>query len=157
MPLNARQLSHLFANNIAKYLSQHNPNRFYIIDYKPNKQFITYTCDKHKMIGIGNGTYNFINDMNTNASDNDICKINIRYNKVHPSPNIDSPMHPLNSFYPQLKNYVIGPYYVSTSAVTDALWQPVIYKHLQRNLSVKVLNFYNRELMESQYKFLSCY
>ena len=135
--LGRHSLQKIFSQNYAKYLSQHDPSRFYIIHYLDNGQFITQTHQKNKLLGSGNGTYTFIDS-------DDGCKINIKYDKVFPSPNKQSPMHVENPFYPELRNYQIGPFY--TVAPREAVtWLPVLYNQIQGDRGFKILNFYKKD------------
>ena len=129
-------LQKIFSQNYAKYLSQHDPSRFYIINYLDNGQFNIETYNENKLLGSGNGTYTFINSNNG-------CKLNIKYNKIFPSPNLKSPMHIENPFYNKLYNYQIGPFYTVIPNDT-VIWLPILYNHLQMEKGFKVLNFYKK-------------
>ena len=135
-PLGRRSLQGIFTQHYAKYLSQHDPSRFYLINYLDNGQFLTQTHQKNKLLGTGWGTYNFLG---SGVS----CRLNIRYEEVFPSPNARSPMHPENPFYPELRDYQIGPFYAALPR-GPYTWLPVLYNQIQGDLGFKVLNFYKR-------------
>lgn len=137
-PLFQLDLNHLFCKKIAKYASQHSPYRFYIIDYNSNDTFYTHTYEYNKLLGTGNGKYNIIDTDNG-------ALLNIEYKNIYNSPNPESPMHPTNLFYSELRKYTIGPLYTQTLD-HKSKWQPVLYNHLQKEKSFKVLNFYDRDL-----------
>ena len=139
-PLFKKELRTLFTRKVAKYASQHSPYRFYIIDYKIDNLFYTHTYEDDKRLGSGYGTYEMIN---TEGG----ALLNIEYKNIYHSPNPESPMHPENAFYPQLHKYTIGPLYTQ-SLDHNSKWQPVLYNHLQKEKSFKVLNFYDRRLFD---------
>lgn len=130
------QLRTIFRQYYAKYLSQHNSNRHYIIKYNENNTFTNSTFENNVKIGTSRGTYFYINKDNQ-------CLINIQYQNVFPSPNISSPFHKRNIFYPKLSNYTLGPFYTSLPN-EPVILLPVLYKHLQLENSFKVLNFYKK-------------
>jgi len=136
--LTKKQVQKLFKYNYAKYLSQHDPKRHYLIHYNLDNTFLIHTFNKNKYLGTGCGIYNLIDK-------EDECLINIQYKNVFPSPNFKSPMNPYNSFYPQLKNYTIGPLYTKLPS-ENVKWLPVLYNHLQIEKGFKVLNFYRKKL-----------
>ena len=133
IPCNKSQLIDIFKERTAKYLSQHDMNRHYTVKYHDNKTFETTTYEDNRRIGIGWGIYEFVGNPNE-------CKVNIQYESIFPSPHKSSPMNPSNPFYPNLKNYVIGPFY--TRLNTSVTWLPLLYNHLQLEKGFKVLNFY---------------
>ena len=135
-PLGRHSLHRIFTQHYAKYLSQHDSSRFYIINYLDNGQFLTQTHQRNKLLGAGRGTYAFLGDGVG-------CKINIKYEKVFPSPNEKSPMHPENPFYPELRDYQIGPFYAATPRESYT-WLPVLYNQIQGDQGFKVLNFYRK-------------
>lgn len=127
-------LKWIFKNYYVKYLSQHNSNRHYILNYKDDNTFINSTYEDNKLLGEGNGKYYLIEI-------GDDCFLNVQYSKVYSSPNKSSPFHPQNSFYPKLQNYTLGPMYTIRPA-EPVIWLPVLYSHLQKEKGFKVLNFY---------------
>jgi len=129
-------LQKIFSQNYAKYMSQHDSSRFYIINYLDNERFNIQTHRENKLLGSGNGTYAFIDSK-------DGCKLNIKYNKIFPSPNPKSPMHIANPFYSELRDYQIGPFY-TVIPMESVLWIPVLYNHIQMKKGFKILNFYKR-------------
>lgn len=139
-PLFKNELRAIFVRKVAKYASQHSPYRYYIIDYKIDNLFYTHTYENDKRIGSGYGHYE-IDNTKTGAL------LNIKYNHIHNSPNPESPMHPKNPFYSQLHEYTIGPLYTQ-SLNHSSKWQPVLYNHLQKKHTFKVLNFYDRNLFD---------
>jgi hypothetical protein len=133
--LTEQEVKQIFNERTAKYLSQHNKNRHYEISYNADLTFTNTTFEDNKPIGISYGTYN----LKTNDSGN--CVINIRYEYVYNSPNITSPFHKDNPFYPKLSDYTIGPLY--TKFLDQKLiWVPILYNHLQIEKGYKILNFY---------------
>ncbi len=138
IPCTRYQLQSIFIKYNAKYLSQHNNNRHYIIKYNENNTFTNSTFENNIKLGESNGTYNFINE-------NGECLINIRYKNVFDSPNKNSPFHIQNSFYPKLSNYLLGPFYTIIPK-DDVRWLPVLYNHLQMEKGFKVLNFYKKNI-----------
>ena len=139
-PLFKKELRALFTRKVAKYNSQHSPYRYYIIDYKIDNLFYTHTYEDDKRLGSGYGSYKIINTEGGGL-------LNIEYKDIYNSPNLGSPMHPRNAFYPQLHKYTIGPLYTQSLDHTSE-WQPVLYNHLQKDKSFKVLNFYDRKLFD---------
>ena len=135
--LKMNDIKKIFELKHAKYLSQHDINRHYIIDYKEDNTFTNKTFENNKVIGMGYGKYNLYNNKD------DKCMINIQYEKVYNSPNLDSPFNPLNNFYKELSNYEIGPLYTIIPNI-NVIWLPVLYKHLIKDRGFKVLNFYNK-------------
>ena len=135
--LSKEELKQIFHERIAKYLSQHDKNRHYEISYNDDLTFTNTTFENNKPIGISYGIYNFLqNEQNE-------CVINIKYEYVFNSPNINSPFHVDNPFYKNLKNYTIGPFY--TKYLDQTLtWCPILYNHLQIEKGYKILNFYKR-------------
>lgn len=133
------QLKYIFTNYYAKYLSQHNSSRHYIIKYNDNNTFTNSTFENNIKLGESDGTYNLIDEKGE-------CLINIRYKNVFNSPNITSPFYQKNSFYPHLSNYTIGPFYTAILKDTNVKWIPVLYNHLQIEKSFKVLNFYKKNI-----------
>lgn len=136
IPCNRQQLMLIFKERYAKYLSQHNDNRHYIIKYNENETFTTHTFENNIQLGVGYGKYTLVDNSGE-------CLINIRYDNIVPSPNKSSPMNPNNSFYNNLSNYTIGPLY---TRIPDkpVIWLPVLYNHLQLEKGFKVLNFYKK-------------
>ena len=53
----------VFQQKVAKYASQHDPYRFYIIDYKADNEFATHTYENGKLLGTGQGKYDLFNAM----------------------------------------------------------------------------------------------
>lgn len=137
-PLKKFEIQNIFRNKYAKYLSQHNPNRHYIISYNQDGSFTNETYENNLKIGTSHGTY-LISTINKNAI------LNIKYNKIHKSPNIESPFHPQNSFYPHLSDYQIGPFYTKFIK-ENTIWLPILYNHLHQDKGFKVLNFYDKLL-----------
>jgi len=133
------QLKCIFRNYYAKYLSQHNNSRHYIIKYNDNSTFTNSTFENNIKLGESDGIYNFIYEKGD-------CLINIRYKNVFNSPNITSPFHQKNSFYPSLSNYTLGPFYTVIPKDPNVIWLPVLYNHLQIEKSFKVLNFYKENI-----------
>ena len=135
--LSRNQLTRILSTHYAKYLSQHDPTRHYIINYNRNGLFKITTHEHNVQLGMGHGKYT-IRDTKSGAM------MDIQYKRIYDSPNITSPMNPHNSFYPSLlKGYSIGPFYTH-GLDTGAMWQPVLYSHLQKERAFKVLNFYRR-------------
>ena len=136
--LSKTQLTRLLSTHYAKYLSQHDPTRHYIINYKPNG-FFEITTHKHNLqLGHGYGKY-AVRETPIGAM------MDVQYKRIHDSPNLTSPMNPHNHFYPHLlRGYSIGPFYTHGIDV-GATWQPVLYSHIQKERAFKVLNFYNRD------------
>ena len=132
--LTKKQLKSILQTSYAKYLSQNDPKRHYIINYHRDNTFITHTFQKNKYLGSGNGTYKIIEKNNESL-------LNIKYKIIFPSPNVKSPMNPNNDFYPKLKNYIIGPFYTILPN-ENIRWLPVLYNHIQMEKGFKVLNFY---------------
>lgn len=137
IPCSSRQLRYIFSEYTAKYLSQHNSNRHYIIKYKKNNTFTNSTFENNIKIGVSNGTYDFINE-------NKQCLVNIKYQNVFTSPNLNSPFHKQNPFFPHLSNYTLGPFY-TIFPKENVNWLPVLYNHLQMEKGFKVLNFYKHK------------
>ena len=135
--LTKAELENILKNKYAKYLSQHDINRHYIIKYNDNNNFINETYENNKKIGEGYGNYYILENEHNEAI------MNVQYKSVFHSPNKDSPFHPHNSFYSQLKDYKIGPFYGNIPNV-EVNWLPILYKHLIKNRGFKVLNFYNK-------------
>jgi|TARA_B110000858_G_C17711443_1_gene430783 hypothetical protein len=138
IPCTRNQIKVIFKEYYAKYLSQHNSNRHYIIKYNDNNTFTNSTFENNIKLGESNGTYNLINEKTH-------CLINIRYTNIFNSPNKNSPFNKQNSFYPKLSNYVIGPFYTIIPK-DDVTWLPVLYNHLQLEKGFKVLNFYKKNI-----------
>lgn len=134
IPCTSHQMKTLFTGYYAKYLSQHNSNRHYIIKYSENNTFTNSTFENNIKLGESDGTYDFVNKKS-------LCHINIKYNNVFLSPNKDSPFHAKNTFYPHLSNYTLGPFYTIIPK-ENVIWLPVLYNHLQKGKGFKVLNFY---------------
>ena len=132
--LSKKQLKTILKGSYAKYLSQHDPKRHYIINYNLDNTFLIHTFNKNKYLGTGNGNYYILEKNNESL-------LNIQYKTIFPSPNIKSPMNPKNNFYPKLKNYTIGPFY-TTIPPKPVKWLPVLYNHIQMEKGFKVLNFY---------------
>ena len=127
------QLKNVFSNYYAKYLSQHNPNRHYIIKYHKNR-FTNTTFENNVKLGQGNGTYKLIENNGTTS-------INVQYENVFTSPYKKSPFNKNNEFFPKLSNYTIGPFYTIIPK-EDITWLPILYSHIQMEKGFKVLNFY---------------
>lgn len=127
------QLINIFSNYYAKYLSQHNSNRHYIIKYRENT-FTNTTFENNIKLGEGNGKYKLI------ESNGNTC-INVQYENVFTSPYENSAFNKNNSFFPELSNYTIGPLYTIVPK-EDVIWLPILYNHLQIEKGFKVLNFY---------------
>ena len=136
IPCNKQQIKCIFNNYYAKYLSQHDISRHYIIEYNNNTTFSTSTFENNIKIGEGFGIYNLLEV-------DDKCHINIQYNTVISSPNSNSPFNPKNVFYNELSNYTIGPFYTIIPN-EPVIWLPVLYSHLQMEKGFKVLNFYRK-------------
>ncbi len=134
-PYNKQQIKFIFNNYYAKYLSQHDISRHYIIKYNNNTTFSTTTFENNVKIGEGRGIYSLLDV-------NDKCHINIQYNTIQPSSNINSSFNPMNKFYPKLSNYTIGPLYAIIPQEEDLICIPILYSHLQMKKRIKVLNFY---------------
>ena len=79
------QLINIFSNYYAKYLSQHNPNRHYIIKYHKNT-FTNTTFENNVKLGEGNGKYKLIENNGTTC-------INVQYENVFTSPYKKSPFN----------------------------------------------------------------
>ena len=137
VPCNKSQVKYIFTNYYAKYLSQHDERRHYIINYNIDKTFTTGTFENNIKIGEGCGRYNLIDI-------EDKCNINIQYRYLMPSPNLNSPFNPNNNFYNKLNNYTIGPFYTILPS-EPVKWIPVVYSHLQLEKGFKVLNFYKKK------------
>jgi len=133
-PCTKPQLQSLFRGYYAKYLSQHNSNRHYIITYNENTTFTNSIFENNEKIGTSNGIYSFVHK-------NEQCLMNIQYQNVFSSPNVNSPFHTQNSFYPHLSNYTLGPFY-TVFPKERVIWLPILYNHLQMEKGFKVLNFY---------------
>lgn len=131
---NKVQLEWMFNNYYAKYLSQHNSNRHYILKYNKNRTFTNHTFENNILLGEGNGIYKIIEK-------EDQCVLNVQYSTVFSSPNKSSPFYPQNSFYPRLCNYTLGPFYTIIPN-QHVIWLPILYSHLQKEKGFKVLNFY---------------
>ena len=131
--LNKAQLKNIFTNYYAKYLSQNNSNRHYIIKYNKNT-FTNTTFSNNIKLGEGNGKYKFI-EKNGNTL------LNVQYQNVFPSPYKNSPFNKSNNFFPKLSNYTIGPFYTIIPR-EDVIWLPILYSHIQMEKGFKVLNFY---------------
>ena len=142
VPLSIGQMRRVFQQKVAKYASQHDPYRFYIIDYKADNEFATHTYENGKLLGTGQGKYELFNAMTIPGA-----LLQVSYESIHNSPNPDSPMHPRNSFYPKLRDYTIGPFYTQALDM-NSRWQPILYQHLQKDKAFKVLNFYDRNLFD---------
>jgi hypothetical protein len=146
-PLKKFELHKIFQDKYAKYLSQHTSNRHYIISYNSsipiygsNLQygtFINETYENNIKLGMSNGIYKIKEDDNNNAI------MSVHYKHIYNSPNITSPFHPDNTFYPKLSNYSIGPFYTIISN-KNQLMLPVLYKHLVDPSKFKILNFYDK-------------
>ena len=137
--LSPQQLKLILSTKKAKYLSQHDITRHYIINYNNDSTFTIETFQNNKKLGEGNGKYYIL------ANNKDEAILNVNYISVFESPNKDSPFSKKNSFYPKLKDYTIGPFYGIIPDV-DTNWLPIFYKHLIEGRSFKVLNFYNKLL-----------
>jgi hypothetical protein len=133
--LKKEELQRIFHERFAKYLSQHNENRYYKITYNSDGTFTNQTYENNIKLGESYGTYSF------QSNENDECILNIQYKHVYPSPNKTSPFHVENSFYPKLANYTIGPFYTKYLN-QELIWLPILYNHLQIEKGFKVLNFY---------------
>ena len=131
--LHKDQLKKIFSNYYAKYLSQNNPNRHYIIKYNKNT-FTNTTFENNIKLGQGNGKYKLI-EHNGNT-----C-INVQYENVFTSPYKNSPFNKNNDFFPKLSNYTIGPFYTIIPR-ENVTWLPILYSHIQMEKGFKVLNFY---------------
>jgi hypothetical protein len=134
--LNKEELEIIFRNKKAKYLSTNDINRHYIITYNNDNTVTTDTYENNIKLGESYGTYN----ININGS------INIKYKYVFSSPNDKSPFHPNNSFYKQLSNYTIGPYYIYSNInikknIIDGNILHIMYKGNQLE-TLKILTFY---------------
>jgi len=138
VPCTRHQVTNIFTEYYAKYLSQHNNNRHYIIKYNENNTFTNSTFENNIKLGESSGTYKLIDEKGQ-------CLINIRYNNVFNSPNKNSPFHIQNMFYPKLSNYTLGPFY-TVIPKEDVIWLPVLYNHLQIEKGFKVLNFYKKNI-----------
>jgi len=131
--LHKDQLINIFSNYYAKYLSQHNPNRHYIIKYHKNT-FTNTTFENNVKLGEGNGKYKLIENNGTTC-------INMQYENVFTSPYKKSPFNKNNEFFPKLSNYTIGPFYTIIPK-EEVIWLPILYSHIQIEKGFKVLNFY---------------
>jgi len=138
VPCTRHQVKNIFTEYYAKYLSQHNNNRHYIIKYNENNTFTNSTFENNIKLGESVGTYKLIDEKGQ-------CLINIRYNNVFNSPNKNSPFHIQNRFYPKLSNYTLGPFY-TVIPKEDVIWLPVLYNHLQIEKGFKILNFYKKNI-----------
>lgn len=126
------QLERIFSVKYAKYLSQHNVDRHYIINYNIDKTFTTSLYVKNVLQGKSYGTYNLNDD-----------RINIKYLSVFPSPYIESPFHPLNPFHNNLKDYYISNIFTYPDYdIHDTI--PLFYSHLTIGNKIKVLTLYNK-------------
>uniref|UniRef100_A0A6C0CQS5 Uncharacterized protein n=1 Tax=viral metagenome TaxID=1070528 RepID=A0A6C0CQS5_9ZZZZ len=141
--LSKTQLRRVFHKKVAKYVSQHDPYRFYLIDYKTDDCFYTHTYENGKLLGSGQGEYELF-DLGISGA-----VMEVKYNNIVSSPNPESPMHPDNSFYPKLKKYLVGPFYTQALDL-NSKWQPILYQHLQKEKAFKVLNFYDRDLFDNR-------
>ena len=142
--LNIQLVTELLKNYNAKYLSQHDITRHYIIEYD-TESFTNTTYENNIPIGVSNGTYKLL------ENEKGQCLMNIKYETIFESPNIDSPFNKKNSFYSSLNNYTIGPFYVThynfninNEPKSETHWYPVLYNHLLFNDKYKVLNFYDK-------------
>lgn len=70
----------IFKERYAKYLSQHNDKRHYIINYNENGTFTTHTFENNNELGVGYGKYTLVDHSGE-------CLINIKYKDIFPSPN----------------------------------------------------------------------
>ena len=134
-PLSKLQTEYIFKNKIAKYLSQNNKNRHYLIKYMDDGKFRNDTYELNYLIGSSFGTYSLSEKQGDTF-------VNIQYQKVFTSPNIKSPFHPNNDFHRHLfSGYTIGPLY-SKLSIDDTLTIPVLYDNLNTDYTFKILNFY---------------
>ena len=134
--LNKEQLQHIFNDRKAKYLSQNNINRHYIINYNNDNTFTNDTYENNTKIGSSYGNYKFLK----NDKGEDI--IHIKYNYVFLSPNINSPFNENNEFYKKLfEGYSIGPFYLKYPTHPDILLS-CLYEH--QISGYKILNFYKK-------------
>ena len=134
--LNKEEVELIFRNKKEKYLSANDINRHYIITYNDDNTFITDTYENNIKIGESYGTYK----INADGT------INIKYKYVFSSPNKNSQFHPHNSFYRQLSNYNIGPYYIYSDIniqknIIDGDVLHIMYKDNQEN-NPNYLTFY---------------
>jgi len=134
------ELCTILHTHIAKYVSQNSPSRHYIIRYNDDDTFEITTYQDSLKLGTGNGTYHLIQ---TSEGDTPSCYINIQYKTIVNSPHKTSPMNPDNAFYPKLKDYTIGPFYTWESTEhQESPWIPLLYPHLTRLGTFKILNMY---------------
>lgn len=133
--LTKEELEIVFRNKKAKYLSNNDMNRHYIINYNDDNTFTTDTHENNVNIGQSYGTY----EINVDGT------INIKYKYVFPSPNKNSPFNTSNSFYKQLSNYVIGPYHIynNTNFKKNIINNDVIHAMYKKDQTIiKILTFY---------------
>ena len=127
-PLSYEKLSEIILDSKCKYSSAQSMKRTYVIEYKSDGTFInsrffinsrsddtffksnneTNKIIIEREINVGSGTFQIVEE-NGNGL------INIQYNKIIPSENEKSPMNENNPFFPKLKNYSIGPFYIVDS------------------------------------------
>lgn len=132
------QLQKLFRGYYAKYLSKHSDECHYIITYNENNTFTNKTFVNNKEIGVSNGIYFYINSPTKH------CLLNIQYQNIFTSSNVNSCFHEENIFYPKLRNYTIGPFY-TIFPKEEFMWLPIIYNHSAQDNVFHVLNFYKNE------------
>jgi hypothetical protein len=133
------ELTNLMLTHKAKYLSQHDTTRHYLINYKQNGLFDIETFKNNNILGSGNGKY-MLRDTPSGAV------MDVKYEKIFDSPNHTSPMCVTNPFYKKLTDgYTIGPFY-TYGLNQQSVWTPVLYPHIQKERSFKVLNFYDRSI-----------
>ena len=136
--LKKEELQRIFQERTAKYLSQHDETRHYKINYKNDGTFTNETYENNVKLGESYGTYILQNN------DKNECVINIKYQYVFNSPNINSPFHANNAFYPRLSDYTIGPLYtLYENEKIECI--PLLYYHLQSTKGFKILNFYKKK------------
>ena len=101
--------------------------------------FYTHTYEDDKRLGSGCGSYKIINTEGGGL-------LNIEYKDIYNSPNLGAQCiqetHSIRSYI-----NIIGPLYTQSLDHTSE-WQPVLYNHLQKDKSFKVLNFYDRKLFD---------
>ncbi len=126
----------ILKNKIAKYLSQHKINRYYLIKYNDDNSFINSTYENDIKIGESYGKYKLYENENGTY-------IDIKYESVFESPHISSPFNKNNFFYVKLfDGYTIGPLY-STLLEENNMMLPVFYNNFNSNIGgIKILNFY---------------
>jgi len=134
IPCNKQQIKCIFNNYYAKYLSQHDISRHYIIEYNNNTTFSTSAFENNIKVGEGCGIYSLLDV-------DDKCHLNIQYNTTISYPN--SPFNPKKFFYNEISNYTIGPFYTILPN-EPVIWLPVFYSHLQMESGFKILNFYKK-------------